>query len=231
MGPSTPLCFPQTVRVSHWYAMNLNRFFGYDCFKDRFLRRRLLYDGFALQVLVPVRLLLFSFSGFRAHPFKSLEGNWQRLSPHHVSFFFFVGSLAEVSSSSCFYSRNGDGSQDSWLRSTLIMSICSLSVSLLFHGSWQRRRPHYVFFGAPNTNNCCMLADFFFLLLLPFPISPQERKLRGNQAHTHTRTHTIRGTFCFFTSTQAMFSCFLSSFVHTPLTLPWLVLSRFLVAI
>ena len=34
-----------------------------------------------------------------------------------------------------------------------------------------------------------------------------------------------------FTSTQAMFSCFLSSFVHTPLTLPWLVLSSFLVAI
>ena len=112
--------------------------------------------------------LIMSVFFFFFFPF-SLWGSWPRLRPHLVS-----------------YSRNGDGSQDSWLRSTLIMSICSLSVSLLFHGSWQRRRPHYVFFGAPNTNNCCMLADFFLLLLLPFPISPQERQLRGNQAHTRT---------------------------------------------
>ena len=154
-------------------------------------------------------LLMSVFLGF---PF-FLGGSWPRFRPHLV-----------------FYSKNGDGFQDSWLRSSLIMSTCFLSVSLLFHGSWQRHRPHFVFFGAPNTNKCCMLAEFFFS---PSPLAPPHlpprEKTQGNQAHT--RPHTIRGTFSFFfTSTQAMFSCF-SSLVHTRLTLPWLVLSRFLLAI
>ena len=75
------------------------------------------------------------------------------------------------------------------------MSICSRSVSFLFQGSWQRRRPHYVFFGAPNTNNCCMLADFFSFSSCP-SLSPPERERSGVTRRAHA--HTIRGTFCFF---------------------------------
>ena len=41
-GPLHPALFPSTVRISHWLPMNLNRFFGYDCFKDCFFGRRLL---------------------------------------------------------------------------------------------------------------------------------------------------------------------------------------------
>ena len=85
------------------------------------------------------------------------------------------------------------------------------------------------FFGAPNTNNCCMLAVFFSFSSCPSP-SPPKRDSSGVTRHTHTHTQ-LGGRLFLFTSTQAMFSCFLSSFVHTPLTLPWLVLSRFLVAI
>ena len=72
----------------------------------------------------------WSLFGFCCFPFRgfglTLLNRWKgagRGSALLMSVFFLRGRWPRLSSSSCFYSRNGDGSQDSWLRSTLIMSI------------------------------------------------------------------------------------------------------------